>query len=264
MKKISIIFTLGLMAALFLPHKAVAQDNPFVVLEYMHVKPGNANAYLQVENFWRQIHIARQKKGDILGWSVWEVVAPFNSDAPYQFVVLTVYPHFSNFLHPNEGIKLSDVFPNASKDSLARMMARTEEAREMVKRDIFAVDDHAGNTNGDSLNYLMATYLKVTPDKSQSFESFMKNHWKPVVNKVIKGGYAQFWWRGDRLLNEGENAPYNNIMVVNWDRDNMFDKAPPFDQYKKEDPAAFEGYKWYTRSARILLHKVVSLTSPAK
>jgi hypothetical protein len=159
---------------------------------------------------------------------------------------------------------MSKVFPNASRDSLNKMFSETEKARDFVQRDIFPAEDHAGNTNGDSINYLMATYVKVTPDKEQSFESFMKDHWKPVVNKVIKGGYADFWWYGSLMFSDGVNAPYNRILVVNWGRDNMFDKEPPFAQYQKEDPAAFEGYKWSTRAHRVLLHKVVSLTSPAK
>lgn len=264
MKKFSFISVLVLAFALYFSTNAVAQENPFAVLEYMHVKPDNYAEYMQVENFWRHIHIARQKGGEILGWSVWRVVAPYNSDAPYQFVVLTVYPHFSNFLHADEGIDISKVFPNASKDSLSRMFAKTQEVREMVKRDIFAAEEHAGKTEGDSINYLMATYLKVTPDKEQSFQSFMKTHWIPLVKKTVKGGYTTFWWLGDLMFHDGVNAPYNYVSVVNWGRDNMFDVEPPFAQYQKEDPAAFEGYKWATRGQRILLRKVVSLTSPAK
>ena len=264
MKKLSWIIALGFLSVLLFPPDAAAQENPFVVLEYMHVKPGNTNEYLQVENVWREIHLAQQKKGNILGWSVWEVEAPYKMDAPYQYVVLTVYRHFSNFLHPYAGIEISKVFPNTTKDSLDKMFAETEKARDLMQQDIFPVEDHAGNPNGDSINYLMATYVKVAPDKEQSFESFMKSHWKPVVNKVVKGGYANFWWYGDLMFSNGVNAPYNHIMVVNWGKDNMFDNEPPFAQYRKEDPSAFEGYKWYTRAHRELLHKVVSLTSPAK
>lgn len=263
MKKLSFILVLGIGAMLFFSRNVVAQENPFITLEYMHVKPGNDNAYMQVENFWREIHIAQQKKGNILGWSIWEVEAPYKMDAPYQYVVLTVYPHFSNYLHPYAGIDIPGVFPGATKDSLDKMFSETGKVRDLIARDIFSADGHAGNTNGDSINYLMATYIKVAPDKEQAFESFMKNHSKPVANKVIKGGYANFWWYGGLMFSNG-NAPYNHIMVVNWGRDNMFDKEPPFAQYRKEDPLAFEGYKWYTRAYRELLHKVVSLTSPAQ
>lgn len=263
MKKVLLVITLGFLSVSLFAPDASAQENPFVVLEYMNVKPGNSNEYLQVENFWREIHIAQQKKGNILGWSVWEVEAPYKMDAPYQYVVLTVYSHFSDFLNPYAGIEIPKVFPGASKDSVDKMFSKTEKVRDLIKQDIFSAEDHVGDTNGDSINYLMATYAKVAPDQEQSFESFMKNHWKPLVNKVVKGGYANFWWYGS-LMFDGVNAPYNHIMVVNWGKDNMFDTEPPFGQYKKEDPAAFEGYKWYTREYIQLLHKVVSLTSPAK
>lgn len=264
MKKLSWIIALGFLSVLLFPPDAAAQKDPFIVFEYMHVTPGNGNEYMQVENFWREIHIAQQKKGNILGWAVWKVEAPYKMDAPFQYIVMTVYRRFSNFLHPYEGVDISKVFPNASKDSLSKMFSLTEKTRDLVRQDIFPSDGHVGNTNGDSLNYLMATYVKVAPGKEESFESFMKNHWIPVVNKVVKGGYANFWWYGGLMFGNGEDAPYNHIMVVIWNKDNMFDNEPPFAQYRKEDPAAFEGYKWYTRVHRVLLHKVVSLTSPAK
>lgn len=264
MKNLSIAIVLAFMFVSFPADKAIAQENPFVALEYMHVKPGNFNQYMEVENLWRQIHIAQQKKGNILGWSVWEVVAPFKIDDPYQFVVLTVYPHFSNFLDPYAGIELSKVFPNITADSLDNMFSGTNKVRDLIRRDIFTVDDHVGSTIGDSINYLMATYLKVTPDKEEGFHLFIKDHWKPITEKVVKSGFANFWWYGSMMFHDVQNAPYNHIMVVNWSRDNMFDNEPPFDQYRKEDPAAFQGYKWSTRVGRILLHKTVSLASPAK
>lgn len=264
MKRISFVLAFVLIISPCLSHKAMAQEDPFIVFEYMHVKPGNGNEYLQVENIWRQIHLARQKAGNILGWSVWEVVAPYKSDAPYQFVVLTVYPHFSNFLNPDSGIGFAKVFPNITKDSIGRIFSKTGEVREMVQRDIFAVDDHVGIPNGDSINYLMATYVKVTPEKEKDFHAFVKDHWKPVVEKVVNGGYAKFWWYGSMLFPNGENDPYNHIMVVNWRGDNMFDTEPPFAQYQKDDPAAFDGYKTSTRAHRVLLHKVVSLKGLGK
>jgi hypothetical protein len=38
---------------------ASAQRTAYLVLEYMHVKPGNDSAYMQVENLWRKIHLQR-------------------------------------------------------------------------------------------------------------------------------------------------------------------------------------------------------------
>lgn len=270
MKRLSLIIAIGLLPFLCFsqkpaPQKSAPQEHPpFITFEYMHVKPGNENAYMQVENFWRTIHLAQEKKGNILGWSVWEVEAPYNMNAPYQYVVTTVYAHFSDILHPYQGIEMHQVFPNASKDSLNKMFSMTDTARDLIRRDIFSAEDHVGNTDANTLNYMMVTYDKVVPEKEQSFESYMKNHWKPMAEKIIKGGFAKFWWYGGLMFDAGDNSHYNVVRAVFWDRDDMFDKEPPFDQYRKEDPAAFEGYKWRTTSHRELLHKVVSLDSGSK
>ena len=58
MKKFSFISVLVLAFALYFSTNAVAQENPFVVLEYMHVKPDNYADYTQVENFWRHILVS--------------------------------------------------------------------------------------------------------------------------------------------------------------------------------------------------------------
>ena len=264
MKKISIIIAIGLSAILCFNNPVQAQEKVFITLEYMHVKPGNSNAYLQIENSWRQIHLAQLKKGNIEGWSVWEVVAPYKMDATYQYVVLTVYPHFSNFLNPYDSIDIHKVFPNISKDSLNKMFAGTEKVRDLVQRDIFSAEDHVGAVTGNSINYSMVTYLKVSPEKEPSFKDFMKNHAKPMAEKFVKGGFADFWWYGGLMFSDGANSPYNHIIVTDWKYDQMFDKLPPFAQYKKEDPASAEGFKWFTEGRTELIHKVLSLDKGLK
>lgn len=274
MKKLSLMIGVALLPFLCFsqkptPQKPAPQEHPpFITFEYMHVKPGNDQAYLQVENFWKHIHEARKKKGAILGWSVWEVAAPYNMEAPYQYVVVTVYPHFADILHSLEdfsgGMDLHQIFPGASDDSLRKMMTLTRTSRDLIRRDIFSAETHVGNTNANNPNYMMVTYGKVTPEKEQSFETYMKNHWKPMAEKIVKGGFAKFWWYGGLMFGAGTNSHYNVVGVVLWDSDNFFDNVPPFDQYRKEDPAAFEGYKWRTTSHRELLRKVVSLDSGGK
>ncbi len=262
MRKLSLIIAFGLSIILCFIQPLQAQDKIFITFEYMHVKPENGDKYLEVENFWRHIHLAQQKEGNLLGWEVWQVVAPYSINAPYQYVVLTVYPHFSNILHPYEGIDISKVFPNAPEDSIKKMFSETGKARDLIRRDIFSPEDHVGN--GISTNYMMASYLKVTPDKERSFESFMKAHRKPVSEKIVKNGFADFWWYGGRMFSKGVNGHYNHIVCYQWKYDQMFDKLPPFEQYRKEDPASTEGYKWYKMDHVELLHKVLSLEKGLK
>lgn len=264
MKKIFIVMAIGLSAILCFNNPVDAQEKVFITLEYMHVKPGNSTEYLQIENSWRQIHLAQQKKGNIVGWSVWEVVAPYKLDTPYQYVVMTVYPHFSNFLHSYDSIDIHQVFPNVSQDSLTKMFAKTEKVRDMIQQDIFSPEAHVGAVNGNAINYSMISYVKVSPEKEPSFKNFMKNHAKPMAEKFVKGGFADFWWYGGLMFGEGANSPYNHVIVHLWNYDQMFDKLPPFAQYEKEDPASVEGFKWFTEGRTELLHKVLSLDNGLK
>lgn len=262
MKKRFFSIMLGLCAVLFFSREATSQEKPFIVLEYMHVKPGNAQAYLQVENFWQHIHQAQLKNGTILTWSVWQVVAPYDMNAPYQFVAVTAYAHFNDYLHPYKGIDIRQVFAGASEDSLNKMFTETGKARDLIRSDIFKVQDNISDDK--DTKYVLASYLKVSPDKEQAFHAFMNDHRKPLAEDVVTKGFADQWWYGGLMFPEGSGTPYNHIICVQWDRDDMFDREPPFDQYRKKDPAAFEGYKWFTDDHSELLHKVVSLGTPDK
>lgn len=262
MKRLFFTIAFGLSVVLLYSRKTAAQEKPFIMLEYMHVKAGNNNAYLQVENFWKHIHLAQQNKGNILTWSVWEVVAPFDMNAPYQFVVVTAYAHFSDYLHPYKDIDIHNVFPNASEDSLKKMFTQTQKSRDLIKTDIFNVEDNVSDTK--NTKYVLANYVKVSPEKEDAFRTFMQDHRKPLASDVIKKGFANQWWYGGLMFSGGADAPYNHIICVQWDRDDMFDREPPFAQYRKNDPTAFEGYKLYTRNRTELLHKVLSLETEPK
>src|SRR5437773_772347 len=94
--KRSLLFVIIFLTMIF---SASAQRTAYLVLEYMHVKPGNDSIYMQVENFWRKIHLARQKDSTILDWGVWTVVLPSDMNSEYQYVVATVYPSFNAYLN---------------------------------------------------------------------------------------------------------------------------------------------------------------------
>jgi len=256
MKKASLIFAVGIVLGLSYG-KSRAQDRPFVVLEYMHVKQGNFGAYLKIENAWKHIHEAQRENGDILSWGVWEVAAPYDMNAPYQFVVSTVYAHFYNYLNAYKNIDVRKVFPGVSKDSLSRMFDETPKSRDLIKSDIFFVKDHVWDSK--KINYVMSSYIKVPPEKEDSFSTFMKAHRRPLVSSFIKGGFADEWWYGGLMFGKVKDAPYNYIICIAWATDSMYDKLPPFDQDKKKDPAAFQGYKLFANDHIELLHRVVSL-----
>lgn len=277
MKRLSIILMLGVCSAIFIPNQVVAQKNPatsqkkpavdqkspVISFEYMQVKSDNTEEYMQVENFWRDIHIAQLKSGNILDWSVWKVVAPYRLDAPYQYVVITTYPKFSNLLHPYEGVDLSKVFSKIPKDSVDKMLTLTDKSRDKVQQDIFFTGEPISTTDPDSVNYMLVSFLKVTPEKSKDYGSFIQAHWLPLVRKIVKDGYADFYSQGSAIFSN-DNSAYNSIMAICWKNDSMYDIRPPFEKYIKEDPIAFEGYKWYTEVNNTLLRKVVSLSAPVQ
>jgi hypothetical protein len=246
---------------------ASAQRTAYLVLEYMHVKPGNDSAYMQTENLWRKIHLQRQKDSTILDWGVWAVVLPSDMNAEYQYVVATVYPTFSAYLNPYGNIDIHKIFSGISDDSLNHMFAKTGESRDLLRSSVFQIVYSEGLNGPHIPDYVLATQMKATPGKESEYESLETKDWRPIHEDLIKNGYESGFNFSRLLFPADVNYPYNYAIFRFFDNPKMFDKQDniDFNKYSKANPNAFTNApKLRTEVRTELLQKVVSLEKEAK
>lgn len=218
---------------------AKPEPNVYVTLEYMHVKPGGGNEYLQVEKLWKNIHQQRLKNGNILDWSVWEVQVPYSDNAKYQYVVLTVYPKLSDYLQLFKGIDIQKVFPGISQDSVSNFFQRTSQSRELIHTSVYETLYH--NEKPGEVNYVMFTEMKAAPGKEKAYENLELKDWQPIHADLIKNGFesgCNFF----KLVFPAESGNRSDYAIARVFKDaEMIDKLNQIDwsKYQKANPAAF-------------------------
>jgi len=262
--KRSLFFVIIFLTMVF---DASAQRTAYLVLEYMHVKPGNDSAYLQTENLWRKIHLQRQKDTTILDWSVWAVVLPSNINAEYQYVVATVYPGMNAYLKQYANLDVHKIFPGISDDSINHMFAKTGESRDLLRSSVFQILYSEGLGGQHLPNYVLYTQMKAAPGKESDYESLEMKDWRPIHKDLIKNGYESAFNFSRLLFPADASYPYNYAIFRFYNDGKMFDKQDNinFDKYMKANPNAFTNAgKLRTEVHTELLNKVVSLEEEAK
>jgi hypothetical protein len=246
---------------------ASAQRTAYLVLEYMHVKPGNDSIYMQVENFWRKIHLSRQKDSTILDWGVWTVVLPSDMNSEYQYVVATVYPSFNAYLNSYANLDVHKIFPGISDDSLNHMFTKTAEARDLLRSSVFQIL-FSENLGGKPVpKYVLYTQMKAEPGKESDYESLETKDWRPVHKDLIKNGYESAFNFSRLLFPSDAKYPYNYAIFRFYDDAKMFDMQDKidFNKYMKANPTAFSNAgKLRTEVHTELLNKVISLEAEPK
>lgn len=258
---------LALLLFCFLSQGASAQNYGFMTLEYMHVKPGDNDTYLQVERFWRKIHQQRQKDGKILAWSVWKVLAPYNSDAEYQYIVGTIYPKFSNYVDAYEKMDMDVVFRGVAADSLKSMMRKTGESRKLVRTSVFENLYDLGPEDDSHLHYALLSEMKSAPGKAQDYESFEKNEWSKIHKDLVADGLETDWVFSRLIFPSQKNYPFNYTVLSFYDNTKMMDKMDTVDwsKYEKMNPGIFKkAGELRDEVNTILLKKVVGLDEDMK
>jgi len=246
---------------------ATAQNKAYLVLEYMHVKPGNDAAYMQTENLWKKIHQQRQKDSTILDWGVWAVTLPYDMNAEYQYVVGTVYPSMDAFLNGYAKMDTHKIFPGLSDDDVNNLITASAGSRDMVRSTVIELLYSDGFNGKTAPTYVLATAMKATPGKESDYESLETKDWGPIHKDLIKNGFESAFSFGRLMFPADANSPYNYIIFRFFDKAAMMDKMDQadFTKYNKANPAAFTNAGTLRTEVHTeLLTKVVSLTDAAK
>jgi len=246
---------------------ATAQNKAYLVLEYMHVKPGNDAAYIQTETLWKKIHQQRQKDSTILDWNVWAVTLPYDMNAEYQYVVGTVYPSMDAFLNGYAKVDLHKIFPGLSDDGVNSLLTTSAASRDMVRSTVIELLYNDGFNGKTTPTYVLATAMKATPGKEGDYESLETKDWGPIHKDLIKNGFESAFSFGRLMFPADANSPYNYIIFRFFDKAAMMDKQDKADwnKYNTANPAAFTSAGTLRTEVHTeLLTKVVSLKDDAK
>lgn len=120
------------------PESGFAPFN-YLQIDFMKVKPGNDNMYIDVEtNVWRPVHQQFIKDGSRVGWTLWQTVFPSGSGLEFQYVTTNFLSDFSQVGAADYNGAFSKVHSGKNIDQL---MEDTNNSRELVRSELWRVID---------------------------------------------------------------------------------------------------------------------------
>ena len=112
-------------------------DFKYLQLDFMKVKPGNDNEYLDVEtNLWKPVHNEFIKAGSRVGWSLWGRVYPSGSGLNYQYVTVNYFADWSKIGAADFNAAFSKAHVGKDINALGE---RTNASRDLVKSELWEV-----------------------------------------------------------------------------------------------------------------------------
>jgi hypothetical protein len=111
----------------------------YAVLDFMKVKDGMIDAYLEVEREdWKPLHFLLTQEGNRVGWALWDFVVPGGTGSNHDFVTTMLFDDYASIKAANDAEAYKRAHPNGD---LAASVARTRRARDVVRTEIWEVVD---------------------------------------------------------------------------------------------------------------------------
>lgn len=181
------------IALLFVGNMAIAQENLYLVFEFMKVDNEQESDYLETEALWQKLHEERVKNGDIIGWDLW-ALSPGGEDQGFQYLTVTLH---------NDPVKMMEgggfqeaydaAFPNITEEE-EKIMDATAKTRDLAVR-IFTKEIANTTPEFDMPLGCVAQIdlMKVDMGNYEAYEKAEKEIFQPLHQNAVNSGGKESW-----------------------------------------------------------------------
>lgn len=216
MKTLISILTLAVFRLFFNTNLSAQNDgNDYVIVEYMKVKSGMTDKYLECENVWKLIHQERKKAGFIIGWELEEMMFPSGTSSEYDYLTIT---HVENW----DAIgKLEATWDDKTWAMLTKNLTAVQKEtannaplyRDLVKREIWTAGDMVFAPGSKNQKYRVENFMAIPAGGWEEWTETESKFVKPVHEKNIATGNRAGWLMGFMVLPRGGDHAYQASTV---------------------------------------------------
>jgi hypothetical protein len=185
-------------------------SSKYLVVEYMRSKTGD---YISLETkIWKPIHQQLINEGKKSAWYLYKVKYPGGATAPYDYVVVDVYPEWNFLETPFSDVApaLKKVNPKLSMDSLIK---KTERSRDMAWKQLFRLMGQAVAKEAKPSKYIVSNEVKTVPGGENEYVKLEQTWFKPFHAARAVLGIMNNWGLYKRELPYGEKYPYDYVTL---------------------------------------------------
>jgi len=218
---------------------ASAQNDNYLLLEYIKMKPGITDTAPVMRYIRNRVDSQEKKFHSVLWSTVWQVANPARNKNRYDFVTVTVFRNFNDWMAEYKNRDAKGVFYSITKGRLDSASIHKSDSFDIVYTPIYEVHGTTGALNKQP-QLLLVKYMKATPGKEMPYESLEMRDWMPIHKDLIKKDFESGYHFNKLIFPEG-GEEYNYSTFTFFANDAMFEKQSDidYDPYMRANQSAF-------------------------
>ena len=189
----------------------------YVVMAAVDLNDGAEDDYIKLEKFWSEIHKEALAQNLHTGWSVWKRT-PKEGDqesAPEYFIFET----YSSLEQLQNGYNALEIAQNVYKRKMSKRniqrMVQSDASNSSRERRFYVLEAvDATIQSGGSIKPGDRATINLMTKKTDDFENYESEVWKPVAEKNILKGNLRHWVLA-KVINRSDNA-YSGWSHLAW------------------------------------------------
>lgn len=207
MKKLLLFVALALFWSV-----GVAQQEKFLVFDFMKVADNQTDNYWETETFWEKIHAERLKAGEIRAWDLWSL-KPGGAEQRYQYVTVTTYDNAVSAMEQGDIWEASKrAYPLLSDVDLDSIIKQGLTSRELSKR-LFLT--RIATTKDDFVmelgTVMRMNFMDALPGKYKEYEQMEKELFLPLHQQSIDEDNMSHWALAKILMPSGSKVKTSHL-----------------------------------------------------
>lgn len=231
-----------------------AQDQTYLLFEFMRVDNEQAAAYAETEDFWEKIHQQRVENGDMLGWDLWSL-APGGEDQHFQYLTVHVYDDPVKMMDGNWDAlmdRAKQAYPDMTEDQLMKKLNGASQTRDLAVR----IYLHLSEQTKDDFEMPLGTiarinFIKAESGQNAAYEKYARETWKPLAQQMIDNGNLSSWGLANVIIPRGSDV-YASHLTFDMFKDyaevfkenTLFDELPEEQRMELQKGSALRDLKW--------------------
>jgi L-rhamnose mutarotase len=184
----------------------------FFIVETMKATPDKGADYVKAEQeVWKKIHQERIKQGLISSWSLYAVLSPSGTNAPYDFVTVTGIVGWNKLENPWGTIWDGGMEKMLTKEQLA-IANGTIKLRNLTSSITMYMVDFVSADSASTTppKYQVINYMKVKEAMTAEYLSMETELVKPMHVEMMKSGGRSAWGLYGRVFG-GSSQPFDFV-----------------------------------------------------
>lgn len=215
MKKQLITGFLALLVSLSL----IAQEQQYLVFEFIKVEPNRVLDYLEYKDFLAEVHKVSKSEGHIEGWDFWSLQSGSDLEGEnFQYVTVTYYQDPVKMMNGNDPDQLVDLairaFPEMDEDQVRNKIRDAMDMRDLAVRS-YMVEVARTSDAFEFKPGMLASFdlMKAVEGKFQDYERAEKEVFLPIHQKKIQADLMENWCFLRTALPTGSEAKSTHLTM---------------------------------------------------